>query len=299
MPRIAFVLEGFTPAHGEENPEATLRIVGPQYFTTLGVQMLEGRDFNDEDTSVAIVNQTFVQRLLPNGDVLNRTIKWTGSLAALLGQDKPLRIIGVVADLDDEHLVRSPTPMLYQTARRMGFAGRLFVRTAGEPYALVPAVTRTIRQLAPDQPIERPATFEDVRAEVLSPDRVNALVFSTFAGIALLIAVVGIAGVLAFSVSARTREFGVRLAVGSPPRQILTKVLSEGVAIAGIGVVVGAIGAYALAQLATRFVGHVDLPGVIATIGSMTLLIAAAVTASLIPAARASRVDVLQALRSE
>ena len=94
----------------------------------------------------------------------------------------------------------------------------MFVRTARDPRVLIPAVTRAIRQMAADQPVERAATLEEVRAEQISPDLVNALVFSGFAGIALLIAVVGIAGVLAFSVSARTREFGMRLAVGCTPR---------------------------------------------------------------------------------
>src|SRR5206468_9198186 len=109
-----------------------------------------------------------------------------------------------------------------------------FVHASGDPYALVPAITKVIRGMSPDQPVERAATLEDVRAEVLAPERVNAFVFSGFAGIALLIAVVGVAGVLAFSVSARTREFGVRLAIGSAPRDLLARVLSEGVRIAAI-----------------------------------------------------------------
>ena len=122
---------------------------------------------------------------------------------------------------------------IYHPVRQMGFAGRLFVRAAGDPYALVPAGRRgSSARCPPDQPVERAATLEDVRAEVLAPERLNAFVFSGFAGIALLIAVVGVAGVLAFSVSARTREFGVRLAVGSAPRHLLTRVLSEGVVIA-------------------------------------------------------------------
>ena len=106
--------------------------------------------------------------------------------------------------------------------------GRLFVHTKTDPYALVPPITRIIRDLSPDQPVEQAATLEDVRAEVLAPDRLNALVFGVFAGVALLIAVVGVAGVLAFSVSARTREFGIRLAIGSEPKHLLTRVLSEG-----------------------------------------------------------------------
>jgi putative ABC transport system permease protein len=134
---------------------------------------------------------------------------------------------------------------------------------------------------------------------VLSPERLNAFVFSGFAGIALLIAVVGIAGVLAFSVSARTRELGVRLAIGSAPRHLLAGVLSEGAVIAGIGIAAGAVGGYALARVTAAFVGHVQLPGVLPVIGAATVLAGAAIAASLIPAARASRVDVLQALRSE
>ena len=183
--------------------------------------------------------------------------------------------------------------------RQIGVAGRLFVRAAGDPYALVPAVTRVIREISADQPVERAATLEDVRAEVLSPERLNAFVFSGFAGIALLIAVVGVAGVLAFSVSARTREFGVRLAVGSAPRHLLTAVVSEGVVIAAIGIAAGAAGGYVLAQVAGRFVPDVQLPGVVPLIGAAAVLVAAAMLASLMPAARASRVDVVQALRSE
>jgi ABC-type antimicrobial peptide transport system permease subunit len=143
------------------------------------------------------------------------------------------------------------------------------------------------------------ATLEDVRAEVLSPDRVNAFVFSGFAGIALLIAVVGIAGVLAFSVSARTREFGVRLAVGSEPRRLVSAVLAEGVTMAAIGVAGGAVGGYALARVAAHLLDDVVLPGMMPVIGASTLLIVAATVASLVPAARAGRVDVLRALQSE
>ena len=143
------------------------------------------------------------------------------------------------------------------------------------------------------------ATLEDVRAAVLSPDRVNAFVMSGFAGIALLIAVVGVAGVLAFSVSARTGEFGVRLAVGASRAHLLGRVLSEGVWIASTGVGAGAACGYVLASVATRFVAEVQLPGVLPLTGAAFVLIVAGAIASLLPAARASRVDVLQALRSE
>jgi ABC-type antimicrobial peptide transport system permease subunit len=138
-----------------------------------------------------------------------------------------------------------------------------------------------------------------VRAEVLSPERLNAFVLSGFAGIALLIAVVGVAGVLAFSVSARIREFGIRLAIGSTPRSLLVGVLSEGALIVAIGIAVGAAGGYAFAGVAASYVEDLRLPGALPMLGAAVVLSGAAVIASLMPAARASRVDVVQALRSE
>ncbi len=300
-PGVPFTVEGYKPADGEENPRARFRIVAPRFFAVLGVQILTGRDFGDEDRRgsepVVIVSQSVARRLFPDGDALNRKMWWTDPYFG--SKPLPRRIVGVVEDADDENVVRGPALTIYHPVRQIGVAGRLFVRTAGDPYALVPSVTRVIREISADQPVERAATLADVRTEVLSPERLNAFVFSGFAGIALLIAVVGVAGVLAFSVSARTREFGVRLAVGSAPRHLMTGVLSEGARIAAIGIGAGAIGGYALARLTASYLDHVQLPGALPVVGSAAVLLAAAMVASLMPAARASRVDVLQALRSE
>jgi putative ABC transport system permease protein len=175
----------------------------------------------------------------------------------------------------------------------------MFVRTAGDPYALVTPVTRIIREMSADQPVERAATLADVRAEVLAPERLNAFVLSGFGGVALLIAVVGVAGVLAFSVSARTREFGVRLAVGSKPRDLLLQVLSQGARIVTIGIIAGIIGEYTFGIMAASYFDDVQLPGAVPVLGAAAVLVVAGILASLMPAARASRVDVLQALRSE
>jgi predicted permease len=299
-PAVTFRVEGYTPADGEEDPRARFRIVSPRFFAVLGVPLLAGRDFTDDDREgterVSIVSQSVAQRLFPNGDAVNRHLWWTDPY---FGTAVPRRIVGVVADVDDEHVVREAALTVYQPVRQIGVAGRLFVHAAGDPYALVPAVTRVIHEIAADQAVERVATLEDVRAAVLSPERLNAFVFSGFAGIALLIAVVGVAGVLAFSVSAHTREFGVRLAVGSAPRQLLARVLSEGVWIAAIGIAAGAAGGYGLARVAAGVVEQVQLPGALALTGAAAVLIAAAVVASLLPATRASRVDVVQALRSD
>jgi ABC-type antimicrobial peptide transport system permease subunit len=211
----------------------------------------------------------------------------------------PRRIVGVAADVDDESVIPGSPMTIYHPLEQEIGGGRLFVHAQTDPYSLVPPVTRIIRELASDQPVERAATLEDVRAEVLAPNRLNALVFGGFAGVALTIAVVGVAGVLAFSVSARTREFGVRLAIGSAPRHLLTRVLGEGAVIGIFGIAAGAGGGLALARIVGSYVSGVAIPGAVPIAGAAAILVAAAVLASLMPAARASRVDVVQALRAE
>jgi predicted permease len=296
--KLQFGFEGYQPADGEENPTCRLRPVSPRFFAVLGVPILAGRDFTDEDRNgtelVAIVSQSVAQRLFPNGDAVNRRL-WRMSG----GKPQLRRIVGIVADVDDENVVQVPSMTVYLPLLQMGLPSRLFVRAAGDPYALVPSVMRAIREISADQAVERPTTLDDVRAEVLTPQRLNAFVFSAFGGIALLIAVVGVAGVLAFSVSARTREFGVRMALGSTPRDLGSGVLWDGVRIAALGIAAGAAGGYALARVAERLFGNVQLPGAVPVIGAAAVLFGAAIVASLMAAARASRVDVLQALRSE
>ena len=161
---------------------------------------------------------------------------------------EPRRIVGVVADVDDENVVPGPAVTIYHPLDQEIGGGRLFVHARTDPYALVPPITRIIRELSADQPVEKAATLDDVRAEVLAPNRLNVLVFGGFAGVALLIAIVGVAGVLAFSVSARTREFGIRLAIGSEPKDLLGRVVKEGATIAGIGIVAGIVGGFMLAK---------------------------------------------------
>ena len=293
--KFQFAGEGYQPAPGEENPTCRFRPVSPGFFAVLGVPILAGRDFTDGDRHdielVAIVSQSVAQRMFPNGDAVNRRVWMTTS-----GKPRPRRIVGIVADVDDENVVQEPSMTVYEPI--LG-GGRLFVRAAGDPRALVPSVIRTIREVSADQPVERLTTLEEVRAEVLTPRRLNAFVFSAFGGIALLIAAVGVAGVLAFSVSARTREFGVRLAIGSTPSQLLTRVLWEGAIIVLPGVIAGVLFGLLLARVASSYLGTDVVPGVLPAASAAAVLTGAAVIASLIPAARASRVDVLRALRSE
>ena len=193
-----------------------------------------------------------------------------------------------------------PTATIYGALADGGmFGGHLFIHTNGNPYALVAPVTQIIRQQAADEPVENAATLEDIRAKVLAPDRLNSLVFGVFAGVALLIAVVGVAGVLAFSVSARTREFGIRMALGSKPENILKSVVAEGVVMAAIGVVAGGVFGLVVTRVAGSYFGDLKMPGALPVIVSAFVLFGAAIVASMLPAARAARVDVIQALRSE
>ena len=220
-----FTVEGYRKANGEEDPRAQFRTVSPGFFVALGVPThrrprLQRRRSRATASKVVIISQSVARRMFPSMDAVNRQLMWTDPVTKFIGVSTgPRRIVGVAADMDDENLVPEPGDdgVSPDSNRRWAAAAcsstRRWIRIA-----LVPTITKVIRELAADQPVERAATLDDVRAEVLAPNRVNALVFGGFAGVALLIAVVGVAGVLAFSVSARTREFGIRLAIGSTPR---------------------------------------------------------------------------------
>jgi ABC-type antimicrobial peptide transport system permease subunit len=266
--------------------------------------LLEGRDFRDGDKDgserVVIVSESVAKSLFPGQDPLNRDLNWTDPVMKFIGISyEPRRIVGVVPDVDDENIIPTPGMTVYQPVDQEGWQGRLFVRAKQDPYSLVPAIAQTIHQMSADQPVERASTLEDIRAEVLTPDRLNAVVFGGFAAVALLISVVGVAGVLAFSVSGRTREFGIRLAMGAQPRAILTGVLLEGLIIASIGVASGVVVGFAFARAIGKYVAEVHEPGALSIVASAIVILAAAVIASAAPAARAARVNVVEALRSE
>src|SRR3989454_2160613 len=311
-PGFQFSGDGHVHAPGEEDPRAQLRVISPGFFAALGVPIIAGRDFNALDGQskepVVIVSETLAQRIFPNQDAVNRHVYWTDPVLKFISGTElekarfiaPHRIIGVTSDIDDQHLVPEPIVIVYMPFDDGPlFDARLFIHTGADPYSLVTPVTRIIRDMSADQPVEHAATLEDVRAEVLAPDRLNSLVFGVFAAVALAIALVGVAGVLAFSVSARTREFGIRLALGSPPQRLLVGVIVEGAIMAIAGVVAGAAGGYLLARFAGSYFLDVRMPSALPVIVSAVVLLAAAVIASAVPAARAARIDVMQALRSD
>jgi predicted permease len=304
-PGFQFSVDGHVRAPGEEDPRAQFRVISPNYFAALGTPIVAGRDFNDLDRRgsepVVIISQSLARRMFPNQDAVNRHLMWTDEIMKFIDVSRgPRRIVGVAADVDDERIIPGQAITVYQPfGQEQPGAGRMFVHVHGNPYALVSPIRQIIRNLSADQPVERAATLEDIRAEVLTPDRLNTVVFGLFAAVALAIALVGVAGVLAFSVSSRTREFGIRLAVGCQPRQLVNDVVRQGVRMTLAGVAAGAAGGFALSRLAGSYFAEVRMPGVLPIAGSSIVLIAAAVAASVMPAQRAAKVDVVQALRPE
>ena len=300
----AFSVEGRTRENGKDDPRARFRAVSPGFFAALGIPVVAGRDFNEADRNgaerVVIISAGVAAQMFPGQDPVNRHLMWTDGVMKFIGvSTEPRRIVGVVADIDDERVDPRPALMIYHPFEQEIGGGRLFVHTRSDPYALVPIITRTVHDLATDQPVERAATLADVRAEVLTPERLNTIVFGGFAAVALAISIVGVAGVLAFSVSARTREFGIRLAIGSQPKRLLAGIVGEGVLMAALGVAIGGAVGFVTARIIGSYVTGVQLPGLLPILGSALVLLLAAAIASLLPAARAARVDVVQALRTE
>src|SRR5467141_2825160 len=291
---LQFSADGHVHTPGED-PRAELRVISPGFFASLGVPILSGRDFNEGDGKkgsepVVIVSETLAKRMFPNQDAVDRHVFWTDPVLEIAPgiSAAPHRVIAVTADIDDQHIVPQPVLTVYNPFEEGPlFGGHLFIHTSADPYSLVTPVTRLIRGMSADQPIEHAATLEDVRAEVLTPDRLNSLVFGVFAAVALAIALVGVAAVLAFSVSARTREFGIRLVLGSKPQRLLKGVIAEGAVMAAAGVLAGAAFGYVAARLAGSYFPDLKMPGALPVI----------LSAFVLPAARAARIDVIQALR--
>jgi predicted permease len=303
-PGWRFAAEGMPRENAQNDPRARIRSVSPGYFAALRIPILTGRDFNEGDRNgaerVVIISRSIAEKLFPGQEAVNRHLFWSDPIMKFINiSTEPRRIVGIVPDIDDERIDPKPVMVIYHPYEQELGGGRMFIHTTSNPYAIVPAVTGIVRKMANDQPVERAATLDDVRAEVLTPERLNTIVFAGFAAVALAISIVGVAGVLAFSVSARTREFGIRLAIGSQPGGLLKGVLVEGVAMAGLGVAFGAIGGIVFYRVISSYVDQVQFPGTIPILASAVVLLLAATTAALLPAARAARIDVMQALRIE
>jgi len=297
--------EGRPLGSGEATPRATYKTADPEYFRAAGIPLLKGRAFASTDrrdaARVVIINKSFAERLFGNQDPIGRRIAWTGEVLKFIPVTGDWRtVVGVVGDTRDAGLDSDPTPTVFQPfAQEEIFNGSMVIRTKSNPSLLQPAALRAIRELYPRQLIENVATLEEVRDATVAPRRLNALFIASFGALAMIIAMVGIAGVLAFSVSSRTAEIGIRMSLGADASRVRRMVLSEGGALLVVGLAAGVTGALVTSRLLRGLLFGVA-PHDPATLGAVALIIAAVgIAACWLPAARAARVDPAVALRAE
>jgi putative ABC transport system permease protein len=297
-------VEGKTLDAGEAVPRAELRTAGPEYFRAAGIPLLSGREFAITDRRgsgmVVIVNQALADQLFPNEDPIGKRVAWTGDVlrfAPISGDWR--RIVGVVGNTKDGGLDAEPEPVMFVPfAQELTLGGSLVIRADSNVAALVPAATRIIRRIAPQAPIERVMTVAQMRDQSVSPRRLNAALISSFGILAVIIAAVGIAGVLAFSVSARTNEIGIRMSLGADEGRVQRMVLREGVVLLAIGLVLGVAGAIYAARIIQGLLFGVAPNDPTTFIGVALLMVAIGIVACWIPALRASRIDPAITMRS-
>ena len=292
-------------AADEPTPHAYVKAVSPQYFGAAGIPILSGRSFQSTDDRTAghvvILNQSLAKKLFGDLDPVGRRIAWTGEVLKFSPISGDWRtVVGVVGDTRDQGLDGDPAPTVYSPFWEGPILnGGLVIRTAGDPALLQVPVMRAIREIAPKQLIERVMTLDKIRDDAVAPRRLNALFIVSFGTLALLIAMVGIAGVLAFSVSSRTAEIGIRMSLGAEARRVRRMILGEGGILLVAGLVFGTVGALAVTRLLAGMLFGVSAhdPETFAAVAGV--LAAIGLAACWVPAARAARVDPAVALRAE
>ena len=296
--------EGKTLAVGEPVPNAELRTANPTFFAASGVPLLSGRPFATTDgpasAKVVIVNQALADRLFPGEDPVGKRIAWTGDVLRFTPISGDWRtIVGVTANTQDGGLDAAPRTVVYMPFTQMLAIGGGFVIRADSNVAdLIPAATRVVRRYAPTAPIENVMTIEQYKDRSISAQRLNATLISSFGALALVIAAVGIAGVLAFSVSARTSEIGIRMSLGADQGRVERMILGEGGVLLGVGLVLGIAGAMFVARLIEGLLFGVAPHDPITMMSVAFVMLGIGLTACWIPARRASRIDPAIAMRA-
>jgi len=295
--------DGKPTAVGEALPSADMRSADPSYFRASGIPLLQGREFNDTDRlgseRVAIVNRTFVERYYPNETPIGKHIALTGEVLQFTPLSGDWRtIVGVVGNTQDGGLDQPPrAAMFFPRAQELSFGGSFVIRSNGDPSLLKPAVTRIVHGIAPTGAIQNMMTVAQIKDQSIAPRRLNAELISSLGMLAVLIATVGIAGVLAFSVSTRTQEIGIRMSLGADRGRVERMILWEGGLLLVVGLVLGIAGAY-FGTLVLRGLLFGVAPHDPATfIGVALGMAVVGLTACWIPALRASRVDPAVAMR--
>jgi len=294
-----FKIEGRPEPPPGQGPGCDVRVVDAGYFQTLGIPLLRGRNFTDaelkEPRHVILINEALARKYFPNEDPIGKRLD-----VHMFENPNVTEIIGVVGNVRYDSLIDESPPAVYFPHSELPYSFMtLVVRTDGDPAAIAPAVQREVRSLDQNQPVSDVRTMNQVMADWVARSRFNTLLLGLFAALATLLSAVGIFGVMNYSVALRTRELGLRLAIGAQPRQVLLLVLRQGLWLTVLGVVVGLAAAVALTRLLSGLlfgVGAVD----VSTFTTISLLlVAVSLLACYLPARRAMRIDPLQALRYE
>ncbi len=295
----AFEIEGRA---SEDGGSANYRIVSPQYFAALEIPVLRGRGIDDQDAEssmdVVVVNQALADRFYPGEDPIGKRIR-TGGMD--IHFEEWTTIVGVVGNVRQQGLERPPQPEYYLSHRQRAdrtTAATLVIKADRSETALIPAVRNTIRELDSNVPIEF-ATMEQRVASSVADRRFSVIVLGTFAGVALLLSLIGIYGVVSYWISRRARELGIRMAVGAKPSTVLWSVLSRSLAAVGVGAAFGVLGAFAVARLLASMLYEVSTADPLVFVLVPLGLLATALLASYVPARRVTRIDPVVVLRSE
>jgi len=296
--------EGKTLAPGQPTPTAEFRTASPEFFRAAGIPMLEGRAFTLADNmtapQVVIINKTLADRLFPGEDPIGKRVAWTGEVLKFSPISTEWRtIVGVVGNTQDGGQDAPPRAAVFMPfAQELAMSGVIVIRTDADAATLAPTVTRIIHRVAPSAPIENVMTVKQIKAQSLAPRRLNAALVSSFGILAVLIAAVGLAGVLAFSVSARTNEIGIRMSLGADSGRVQRMILGEGGVLLVLGLAVVVVGAF----FATRFIRGLLFgvaPNDPTTFAGVAVMMAAiGIVACWIPALRAARIDPVITMRS-
>lgn len=294
-----FKIEGRPEPLPGQGPSTDVRVVDAGYFPTMGIPLLRGRNFSEsehrEARRVILINEALARKHFPNEDPIGKRLD-----VAMFPNPFWAEIVGVVGNVRYDSLIDESPPAVYFPHPDLAYPFMtLVIRTDGDPAAIAPAVQREIRTLDPNQPVSDVRTMEQVMSEWVSRSRFNTLLLGLFAGLATLLSAVGIFGVMNYSVALRTRELGLRLAIGAQPRQVLLLVLKQGLLLTILGVVVGLAAAFALTRLLSGLLFGVEAVDVSTFTTISLLLVSVSLLACYLPARRAMRIDPLRALRYE
>jgi putative ABC transport system permease protein len=296
--------EGHPIAPGQPMPRAEYRTAGPDYFQAAGIPLVRGRAFDATDREgtarVVVLNQALAQQLFGDEDPLGRRVAWTGEVLQFIPVSGDWRtVVGVAGNTKDGGLDAAPLPVMFMPFAQESFpSGGFVIRSQADAATLAVAATRAIREIAPEQPIENVLTVEQIRDESVGPRRLNAMLVGSFGGLALIVAAIGIAAVLAFSVSARTHEIGIRMSLGADAANVHRMVLWEGGVLVVLGLALGVVGALSLSRLIQGLLFNVAPYDPVTITAVAVLMAGVGIVACWVPAARAARVAPAVALRA-